>query len=351
MTSSSTSTSTQKAILPDKYNYVDLFKDLLDLSSPETRANLLYIGDYQRTSSDLEYVCIWTSLAVTITEEAIERDIYLPKPGMPLFLINEHITNNFWYEVTYRSLRILDDCYGAFTDLFFHSPLDTPYPHKGSSHRFDDTIIYNNIADSFGCHRIVKFYMENTELQNMIEKDMGYTPDDLIYDLNRLHIVYAFLHAYKLFNDEQQYKQAAIYFKQSYDLWKQTKLKKKDKLGSNFDTICNRCIHVSLGYHHLSSTDAHTKYTLVEKYFDVAVQLFNYEDPDKQRVKVQQMMKSSCLPQRNSKDTASLLQEMEKEINNLISNTNNNNNEETTALAELEGSNPADKYPFKILKG
>lgn len=333
-----------EAILPDKYNYIDLFKDVLDLSSKETRANLLYIGDYQRNANERDYASIWTSLAVTLTEAAMEGDVYLPKPGIPLFRINDtHLTNNFWYEVTYRSLRLLDLTYGCIKSTYFNHNGDAPFPHKGIHVCNSDENMIQWLEDSFGCHRIIQYFMENTELQKMIEKDMGYTADDMTYDINRIHILYAFIHAYRLFNAEE-YQLAARYFKQSLDLWNQTKLEKKDKLGLCFGDVCVRCIRVSLGYYHLSSPDAHTKYALAHTYFVYAKSYLGYQDPQGQIPKVQQMMKSSCLPQKQ-KDAASLSEEIENEINNLIKH------EKEKELTLLTGSNPADKFPFRLLRG
>lgn len=351
------------AILPPKYNYIDLFKDLLDLSSDETRANLLYIGDYQSNADQLDYVCIWTSLAATITQAAFEIElefkrgnskecgILLPKPGIPLFLINNtHLTNNFWYEVTYRSLRVLDSIYKTVHALYFTgNNLDT-YPHKGTSSLSGaDERYIKELEDSLGCHRIIHFFMaefiEDCPLQKMIENDMGYTSDDIIYDINRIHILLAFLMAYRAFK-YQEYKTAAEYFQTALNGWKTTKLKKQDKLGPNFKQLCNRCIYVSLGHYHLSSPDAHTKYAYIKKYFTIAVNDYDYQDPEKQVQKVTQMMKSSCLPQKHQ-DEDSLLAQVEEEIQNLIKQTTKTNTTEDEVVG-ITGTNPAEKFPFIV---
>lgn len=345
------------AILPPKYNYIDLFKDLLDLSNPETRANLLYIGDYQRNADEVDYVGIWTSLAVTLTEAVLDSHeqfemgklarpgIWLPGPGIPLFMIGKHLTNNFWYEVTYRSLRALDMVYKFVQDSYFNSTRSFPHIECNQQQHINHDVPIDNLLNSLGCHRIIHYFMNNTPLQKMIQDDLGYTMDDMNYDIARVHILVAFLLAYRAFN-VQEYQYAAEYFQTALTMWKQTKIKKSDKLGTNFDVLCHRCIYVSLGYYNLSLPDAHTKYALIKRYFTVAVTEYGYQDPQGQIQKITQMIKSSCLPQKQQ-DGASLDLLVQQEINNLIKQTEK---EENTTTTTITGSNPGEKFPFIIKK-
>jgi hypothetical protein len=138
----------------------------------------------------------------------------------------------------------------------------------------------------------------------------------------------------------------------SLNSWKHIKLKKKDKLGPNFGQLCNRCIYVSLGYYHLLSPDAHTKYAYVKKYFTIAVNDYDYQDPEKQVQKVTQMMKSSCLPQKHQHED-SLLAQVEEEIQNLIKQTTTTTTKTTDCsddetVVDIEGNNPAKKFPFIV---
>ena len=89
---------------------LELFSNVLDVSKPETRANLRLIGDIKETGDTIEYLQVWTSLACCLWDSIQQGPpIQLPSPGLPPFIMAEygHKTSMYWYEVVYRTKRAM----------------------------------------------------------------------------------------------------------------------------------------------------------------------------------------------------------------------------------------------------
>lgn len=331
------------------YDFVSLFRTVLDQSKPSTKACLRYISDPDTNGDTVTYVCIWLSLASTFNDytNQYDTDLYLPEPGMPLFMIDTgtkgiYKTHMFWYEIVYRSIRVVDEQYTLFRKWYNEctnthnlwpvvAGSNTPmyYDAAPGSHGPLDTI-----GQVIGAHRIVGLAVEQL-LHDLVDVDMGYTTALCDYDIKRMQMIYAFMLGLKQisFNDIV----FARFFKTARDLYTSLNIDTKHKEDAlpDFINICNRCIHVYLARHHLTTNKK--RYALIQKHLVLAVNMYKWLDPLDEVTKVTLLKANSVLPQ----EAEASSQECEKEITLL-------NNEDIIINTYLLGKDIFKDYPFVV---
>lgn len=264
-------------------------------SNPEVKANLEYISNVEENGDTVDYVSIWISLAYTLFEH-LNSQILLPDPpGLPLFICKKgdltFKTNNHWTEVVYRSVRVLTIQYKKFQSWFQSLPNSgNSLPNSGNSMFFIGDL-KADLARAIGCHRMVGCLLDQF-LKGTVDVDLDYDLKQCEYDIKKSQIMLLFLEGLSIMNSNNNYKKAANCFEVVAHDASELKISKEDYIAPNFGETAMRCCYVAFGYHYL----ALQKYSAAERFFIIAVNEYNWLDPENMVQTTNKLKLSSILP-------------------------------------------------------
>lgn len=322
-----------------KLDLLTLFKEYIDTSKDTTRASLRLISDPEKNGNTIEYVQIWTSLACLLSQQG-RPDIYLLEPGLPVFVINQHKTQNIWWETIYRSICVIHIYYTEFKTWFqTHKQQQKTWPIATIDEEVLKTKVLN-LEYIIGCHRVVQHVLL-TSLTPLIQEDIGYTVEDCQYDISKMQMITLFLKGLSKEQKEDDTKSLELtrvnYFQSALTIYNTLEFEDDDDIFL-FKEVTQRCIYVLIGIHLYTSKK---QYILSEKLFLIAVNEYHWLDMMNWTLKAEKSKKQSITPQLEL--SASIDDICEKELTLYNDSTN-----QTTTII-IEGINPFTVFPFHYL--
>lgn len=306
-----------------KNDLLQLFEDVIDCTAPETRANLRFISTNDENVRDsAEYAQIWCSLATTLFE-AHESKIEINLPfELPFFVIADHKTHIYWYEVIYRSLRIIKAIWNEKVRKIASPSMILLDAY--TSHLPDWSAIHLECTAILGVQRIVVSILE-TFMKGYADEDMGYNAEDALKDaelcITMSKFASAIIHAGDSQTDNSASLKAAEWFKAAGDSCRNISKSASVILKPHSDRFTAVCL-----------SDYHCQVT--SQYSRSLAFLQHYAPHETNRARIaESKRKASAMPQ------ASFVtrEECEKEISELNLN-----------IATHTGVNPLELFPFEL---